>query len=135
MDASHKAATKLVPSSREHGTDGYTADAVGGFGESYSAQVAHGGDSDEPGEPSHSERAENNSAEEDDALVHAVQKSIARAHIDSADLTVSVQDSVVRLRGSVRHLYEKAELEARARAVTGVDSVISEVTVLADGRS
>ena len=135
MDSNDKPAATLTPSVREHGTDGYTADAVGGFGENYAAQVAHGGDSDEPGELSRGERAENTPAEEDEALAHAVQKSIARAHIDSADLTVHVQGSVVHLRGSVRHLYEKAELEARARAVAGVDSLISEVTVLADGRS
>lgn len=135
MESSHKGAAKLEPSLREHGTEGLTSDAVGGFGESYAAQVAHGGESDEPGDPSHSERAQSNPAEEDETLAHAVQKSIARAHIDAADLTVSVHDSVVHLRGSVRHLYEKSELEARARAVAGVDSLISEVTVLADGRS
>ncbi len=126
--------SKLRPAVQEHGTDGYTNEAVGGFGADYSAQVAHGGDSNEPGEPSHSEHAETAPAEEDAALAHAVQKSIARAHIDSADLSISAHDSVIRLRGTVRHLYEKAELEARARAVAGVDSLISEVTVLADGR-
>ena len=135
MERSAKNAERLPPSVREHGTEGTTEDAVGGFGEGYSAQVAHGGESNEPSSPSHSERAQNAPAEEDASLAHAVQKSIARAHIDSADLAVSVHDSVVRLRGTVRHLYEKSELEARARAVAGVDSLISEVTVLADGRS
>ncbi len=119
---------------REHGTEGFTDDAVGGFGEDYAAQVAHGGESDEPGVPGHSEHAQNASSEEDTALELAVQKSIGRAHIDAAELTVHVHGSVVRLRGTVRHLYEKAELEARARAVSGINSLISEVSVIADAK-
>src|SRR6185369_15843721 len=35
-------AASLMPSTREHGVWGTKSDAVGGFGEGYSAQVAHG---------------------------------------------------------------------------------------------
>src|SRR6478735_8779893 len=44
----------LVPSTREHGVWGTKSDAVGGFGESYSAQVAHGS---EPNLPNDAEEA------------------------------------------------------------------------------
>ncbi|HEX3776658.1 MAG TPA: BON domain-containing protein [Polyangiaceae bacterium] len=120
----------LEPSAREHGTDGYTEAAVGGFGEGYAFQVAHGGDSDEPATPSHSEHAASSAHEEDEVVERAVRKSLSRAHIDAANLTVHVRGSVLHLRGSVRHLFEKAELEARARAVPGVSALVSELDVL-----
>jgi len=134
MQSSPKSAEIARASAREHGLDGYTDEAVGGFGESYAAQVAHGGEGDEPGIPSHSEHATNAPSEEDRELALAVQKSLGRAHIDAADMTVDVHGSVVRLRGTVHHLYEKTELEARARAVAGVDSVVSELSVISNGR-
>jgi len=134
MESSVKRANELGPSVREHGTDGYSDEPVGGFGAGYAAQVAHGGDSETPGVPSHSEHAENAPSEEDHALALSVRKALARAHIDAADLSVEVHGSIVRMRGTVRHVYEKNELEARARAVPGIASVVSEVSVLADGK-
>ncbi|HTA92418.1 MAG TPA: BON domain-containing protein, partial [Polyangiaceae bacterium] len=67
------------------------------------------------------------------SLEHAVQKALGRAHIDAADLRVTAEGSSIRLRGSVRHLFEKTELENRARAVPGVTSVVSELFVLRGG--
>jgi hypothetical protein len=121
----------VEPSVHEHGVDGYTDGAVGGFGEGYELQVAHGGVSDSLGAPSDSELdTREGAAVHSGALAQAVQKTLARAHIDAADLRVDAVGSEVRLRGTVRHLSDKAELEARARAVSGVGSLVSELSVL-----
>lgn len=124
------------PSAHEHGVDGYTDGVVGGFGEGYAAQVAHGGEGESPGTPSRSESDANEPRVEvsPSALEQAVRKNLARAHIDAADLRVEAVGSEVRLRGTVRHLFERAELEARARAVPGVSSIVSELTVLGGER-
>ncbi len=130
---SHAGAEGLptVPSVHEHGVDGYTDGAVGGFGESYELQVAHGGAGDSPGTPSDSELDSRESpAVGSSALAQAVQKALARAHIDAADLRVDAVGSEVRLRGTVRHLSDKVDLEARARGVPGVGSLVSELSVL-----
>jgi osmotically-inducible protein OsmY len=125
----------LKPSLGEHGVDGYTETAVGGFGESYAFQVAHGAESDEPGIPSATQGGPNGIDHDQRMLEHAVQKALAHAHIDAADLRIDAHGSVVRLRGSVRQLFEKAELEARARAVPGVSTVVSEIAVLRSDES
>jgi BON domain len=119
------------PSVHEHGVHGYTDGAVGGFGDGYELQVAHGSAGDSPGAPSDSELdAREGPPAGSGALAQAVQKALARAHIDAADLRVDVVGSEVRLRGTVRHLSDKVELESRARAVPGVGSVVSEFSVL-----
>lgn len=122
----------LEPSVHEHGVDGYTDSAVGGFGEDYTFQVAHGAEGEALGSLSDSE-ADTSSTEHAGSLEHAVQKALARAHIDAADLRVAAAGSCIRLRGSVRHLFEKTELETRARSVPGVTSVVSELFVLRGG--
>ena len=138
MDANPKAARSvqdtlpLEPSVHEHGVAGYTDSAVGGFGEDYTLQVAHGGEGEAPGSLSDSE-GDASSVEHPGSLEHAVQKALGRAHIDAADLQVTAEGSSIRLRGSVRHLFEKTELENRARAVPGVTSVVSELFVLRGG--
>jgi osmotically-inducible protein OsmY len=116
------------PSVHEHGENGYTNNAVGNFGESYAHQVAHGGESESPGMPSDSELDASPAANEA-ALEHAVQRTLARAHVDAADLLVEAKGSEIRLQGSVRHSFEKTELEASARAVPGVSNVVSQLTV------
>jgi len=126
-------AARLEPSVHEHGENGYTENAVGGFGESYAHQVAHGGESESPGMPSDSELDANPTVNVGGALAHAVRTTLARAHIDAADLVVEASGSEIHLRGSVRHPFEKAELEARARSVAGVSSVVNELTVLHAG--
>ncbi len=120
------------PSVHEHGVSGYTGSAVGGFGEDYASQVAHGGEGLTPGSPSDSE-SDSRAIESTGSLEHAVQKALGRAHIDAADLRVAADGSTVRLSGSVRHLFEKTELENRARAVPGVTAVVSELFVLRGG--
>ncbi len=110
----------IEPTTGEHGVWGYTQGAVGGFGENYDAQVAHGDQNNEPEQLS----------AEDIALAHAVQKSLAQAHVDAADIRVEVHAGRVSLYGSVRKEFEKAGLEARARAVPGVVSVKSRLGVL-----
>ncbi|HKO49569.1 MAG TPA: BON domain-containing protein [Polyangiaceae bacterium] len=112
----------LESSVREHGVWGTKSDAVGGFGESYDAQVAHGT------EPRLDDRAEE--APEDAALGREVRKTLARAHIDAADLRVAVRGDHVTLLGSVREALEKAQIEARARAIPGVAQVINRLSVL-----
>jgi hypothetical protein len=123
----------LEPNVHEHGVDGYTENAVGGFGEDYSFQVAHGGESEEPGSPSDSELDANPEPTNPGALEQAVRKALGRAHIDAADLCVEATGASIRLSGSVRHLFEKAELETRARAVPGVSAVVSDLFVLRGG--
>ena len=122
----------VQPSAREHGVDGYTDGAVGGFGEGYEQQVAHGAESDEPAAASDSELDAQAGAPAlgPRALEQAVRKTLARAHIDAADLRVEAVGSEVRLSGTVRHPSEKAELESRARAVPGVASIVSDLAVL-----
>jgi len=112
----------LEPSTREHGVWGTKSDAVGGFGESYDAQVAHGS------EPNHPDTEEE--APEDAPLGREVRKTLARAHIDAADLRVAVRGNHVTLLGSVREPLEKAQIEARARAIPGVAEVTNQLTVL-----
>jgi hypothetical protein len=119
-----------LPSAGEHGVNGYTNSPVGGFGESYAAQVAHGGESESPGTPSDSELDAEAQPSTGEALGHAVLKSLGRAHIDAADLRVEATGTQVRLHGTVRQSSEKTELEARARAVPGVSSVVNELKVL-----
>jgi|SRR6188768_1415288 len=115
-------ARSLAPSTREHGVWGTKSDAVGGFGESYQAQVARGS------EPSL--RDETEEAPEDAPLGREVRKTLGRAHIDAADLRVAVRAGHVTLLGSVREPLEKAQIEARARAVPGVFGVTNCLSVL-----
>jgi BON domain len=115
-----------APAVREHGVWSTSSDAVGGFGESYDAQVAHGSESELPvpalgGAPG------------DAQLAHEVQKTLARAHVDAADLRVVVHGDQVSLFGTVREMLEKLQIEARARAVPGVISVTSHLKVQSDG--
>jgi len=110
----------IEPNTHEHGVWGYTEGAVGGFGDDYDAQVAHGDQDNEPQDVT----------AEDIALAHAVRKSLAQAHVDAADLRADVSAGRVTLYGSVRQEFEKAGLEARARAVPGVVSVKSRIGVL-----
>lgn len=110
----------IEPTTGEHGVWGYTEGAVGGFGDSYDAQVAHGDQNNEPIDHT----------PEDLALAHAVHKSLADAHLDAADLRAEVSAGRVTLYGSVHREFEKAGLEARARAVPGVISVKSRLGVL-----
>jgi hypothetical protein len=112
----------LEPARREHGVSGYTDRPVGGFGEDYRYQVAQGA---EP-EPEQDLPADPNDA----SLRHVVQKALARAHIDAADLRVDVQGARVTLYGTVQHAFEKSDLEARVRAVPGVAGLTSRVTAL-----
>jgi len=115
----------LTPSTREHGVWGTKSDAVGGFGEDYSAQVAHGS------EPNLVEGEVE--AAEDVPLGREVRKTLGRAHVDAADLRVAVRAGHVTLLGSVRNELEKAQIEARARAVPGVSAVTNRLNVLSDG--
>jgi osmotically-inducible protein OsmY len=131
QDQQERSESPSEPSAREHGVDGYTSGAVGGFGAGYAGQVAHGGVADSPGELSESEGGESfETGLEQEELERAVRKTLARAHVDAADLRVEVHGSEVRLLGTVRQLFEKTELELRARAVPGVSSVVSELFVL-----
>jgi hypothetical protein len=118
----------LEPSTREHGVWGTKSDPVGGFGESYEAQVARGA---EPGlhEPPHDAEE----SPEDAPLGREVRKTLARAHVDAADLRVAVRGSHVTLLGTVRQALEKAQIEARARAIPGVSEVTNQLTVLSEG--
>jgi hypothetical protein len=115
------------PSTREHGVWGTKSDAVGGFGEDYDAQVAHGS---EPGLRDDAEEAP-----EDAPLGREVRKTLARAHIDAADLRVLVRGNHVTLLGSVRKPLERAQIEARARAIPGVADVTNRLSVLSDDES
>src|SRR6478735_11859651 len=114
----------IEPSTREHGVWGTKSEAVGGFGESYDAQVAHGT------EPNLRDDAEE--APEDAQLGREVRKTLARAHIDAADLRVAVRGDHVTLLGSVRESLEKAQIEARARAIPGVAQVTNHLRVLSE---
>jgi osmotically-inducible protein OsmY len=124
-----RASQPTDPSVREHGVDGYTDAAVGGFGENYGSQVAHGAESQALGSPSDSELDANPETGQA-SLEEAVRRTLARAHVDAADLRIEVLGTEVRLHGTVRHVSQKADLEARARAVPGVSSVVSELTAL-----
>jgi osmotically-inducible protein OsmY len=115
-------ASPLEPARREHGVYGYTSSAVGGFGEDYSHQMAQGR---EP-EP----ESDLGAGEGDVSLRRAVQKALAQAHIDAADLRIEVIEARVTLYGTVQRISEKSELEARARAVPGVAAVMSRLTAL-----
>jgi len=124
------AGVPLEPSTREHGVWGTKSDAVGGFGESYEAQIARGS------EPNlHDDANDAEEAPEDAPLGREVRKTLARAHIDAADLRVAVRGNHVTLLGSVREALEKAQIEARARAIPGVADVTNRLTVLSDGDS
>jgi len=114
----------LQPSTGEHGVWGTKSEAVGGFGESYAAQAARG---DEPSLPDEAEEAA-----EDAQLGREVRKTLARAHVDAADLRVAVRGDHVTLLGSVRGLLEKAQIEARARAIPGVAHVTNRLSVLTE---
>jgi len=114
----------LEPSTREHGVWGTKSDAVGGFGESYDAQIARGS------EPNLADDAEE--APEDAPLGREVRKTLARAHVDAADLRVAVRGNHVTLLGSVREPLEKAQIEARARAIPGVAEVTNRLSVLSE---
>lgn len=112
----------LQPSIKEHGVWSTSSEAVGGFGESYDAQVARGSEPDLPAGAA-------GGAPEDALLEREVRKTLGRAHVDAADLRVLVQGDHVTLSGSVRQALEKAQIEARARAVPGVGSVTSRISV------
>lgn len=124
-------AESLEPSTKEHGVWGTKSDAVGGFGENYRAQVAPG---NEPAltenEAAIADDAEE--APEDAPLGREVRKTLARAHIDAADLRVAVRAGHVTLLGTVREPLEKAQIEARARAIPGVAGVTNRLTVASD---
>ena len=107
--------------SREHGVSGYTDAVVGGFGENYEQQAARGRES----EPDHDVLVDPN----DVALSRSVQKALAHAHIDAADLRLDVHAGDVTLYGTVRLSFEKTELEAKARAVPGVRTLTSRLTI------
>jgi hypothetical protein len=111
----------LEPTRREHGVSGYTSGAVGGFGEDYSYQVAQGRES---------ELDADLGDEHDVSLRRAVQKALARAHVDAADVRVDVSAARVTLYGTVQKVSEKSDLEARARAVPGVAAVTSRLTAV-----
>ncbi len=115
----------LEPATREHGVFGYDQNPVGGFGEDYSHQVAHGS------EPDAAADLPPNAA--DQQLEKAVRVALAQAHIDAADLRVEVENAQVTLYGTVRRPSEKSDLEARARAVPGVVAVTSRLTELRSG--
>jgi len=121
--------TQLESSTKEHGVWGTKSAPVGGFGESYQAQVAAG---NEPGlpEPGLPEDAEE--APEDAPLGREVRKTLSRAHIDAADLRVAVRAGHVTLLGTVREPLEKAQIEARARGIPGVASVTNRLSVVSD---
>ncbi|MEP7050572.1 MAG: BON domain-containing protein [Pseudomonadota bacterium] len=107
--------------SREHGVSGYTDAPVGGFGEAYEQQAARGRES----EPDHAMPADPN----DLALSRSLQKALGLAHVDAADLRIDVQAGEVTLYGTVRRPLEKSELEAKARAVPGVRTLRSRLTI------
>ena len=67
---------------------------------------------------------------EDVALRRAVQKALAQAHIDAADLRVEVNEARVTLFGTVQRAAEKTVLESCAQAVPGVASVTSRLTLV-----
>jgi osmotically-inducible protein OsmY len=112
----------LEPARREHGVSGYTSSAVGGFGEDYSHQLAQGRES----EPDNDLGTDVN----DVPLRRAVQRALAHAHIDAADLRVEVSAARVTLYGTVQRTSEKSRLEALAHAVPGVAAVTSRLTAL-----
>lgn len=114
----------LQPSTGEHGVWGTKSEAVGGFGESYAAQAASG---TEPSQPHETEEAP-----EDAQLGREVRKTLARAHVDAADLRVAVAGDHVTLLGSVRNSLEKAQIEARARGIPGVRQVSNRLKVLSE---
>jgi hypothetical protein len=116
----------MQPSTHEHGVWGTKSDAVGGFGESYEAQVARGSEPDVRHES-------DEEAPEDAPLGREVRKTLARAHVDAADLRVAVRGNHVTLLGSVRNSLEKAQIEARARAVPGVAQVTNRLHDLSEG--
>jgi BON domain len=118
--AAHPPHQVIEPTTGEHGVSGYTNGAVGGFGDNYDAQIAHGDQNNEP----------EALTAEDIALAHAVRTSLAQAHVDAADLRAEVSAGRVTLYGTVHREFEKAGLEARARAVPGVVSVKSRLGVL-----
>jgi osmotically-inducible protein OsmY len=121
-DSPEPEAPPLEPARREHGVSGYTSSAVGGFGEDYSHQVAQGRDS----EPDN----DLGSDENDVPLRRAVQKALAHAHTDAADLRVEVSAARVTLFGTVQRTSEKSRLETLARAVPGVVALTSRLTAL-----
>jgi BON domain len=112
----------LEPARQEHGVSGYTSSAVGGFGEDYSHQVAQGRESVPDSDLS--------ADAEEVSLRRAVQKALAHAHIDAADLRVEVQGAGVTLYGTVQHAFQKSELESLARAVPGVSNLTSRLSAL-----
>jgi BON domain len=123
---SEDAARSPAPAVGEHGVWSTSSDPVGGFGENYDAQVAHGAESELPVPAP-------GGAPDDAQLAHEVQKTLARAHVDAADLRVVVHGDQVSLYGTVREMLEKLQIEARARAVPGVISVTSHLKVQRDG--
>jgi osmotically-inducible protein OsmY len=112
----------LEPARQEHGVSGYTSSAVGGFGEDYSHQVAQGRESVPDSDLS--------ADAEEVSLRRAVQKALAHAHIDAADLRVEVQGARVTLYGTVAHGFQKSELESLARSVPGVSTLTSRLSAL-----
>jgi BON domain len=117
----------IVPNTHEHGVFGYDQNAVGGFGEDYSHQVAQGSEPEAA--------MDLPSDEKDQALIKAVQKALGHAHVDASELRVEVDAARVMLFGAVNHGFEKSDLEARARAVPGVVSVTSRITARDVGNS
>ena len=115
----------LAPSApvvQEHGVWGTDTRAVSGLGEGYAAGVARGSEPEIP-------VASPGGAPGDAQLEREVQKTLARAHVDAADLRVVVHADEVTLYGTVQNALEKLQIEARARAVPGVVGVKSHLRV------
>ncbi len=117
-----EAGAPLEPATREHGVFGYDDNAVGGFGEDYSHQVAKGSEPDAAQDLP--------ASASDKQLGEAVQKALAQGHIDVTDLRVEVDGGQVTLYGTVPSASDKSDLEARARALPGVASLTSRLTEL-----
>jgi len=111
MGGSHDGSSR--PSVAEHGLDGYTSEAVGGFGAGYDQQVAHG---DAPSSP---------------GVEEVLRHTLAKAHVDAAELVVHCVAGRATLTGTVRSVAEKERLGALASAVDGVIHVHNELQVRA----
>ena len=127
---SNESVAPIEPAMKEHGVWGTTSQAVGGFGESYDDQVAHGSENELPvpdAEPAPDGGAA--SGLDDERLERELRKTLERAHSDASELQIAVHHRRVILHGSVAEALEKLQIESRARAVPGVLSVTSHLKV------
>lgn len=70
----------------------------------------------------------------DTALRHAVEQELEWSpHVDAADVTVSVNDGIVRLTGGVASLVEKTRAERSVYHVRGVRGVMNDIEVRRPG--